>query len=229
MRGLNGPARSTTTGRFAAGAVGAAAVAALAALGVLAAGCSSGGTGTRDEGAAVTAPLERGLPTPGVSAAPPVKTVDATWLLRRDPRVSARIKADLKPCAEGAYPVDTSYGTLTGGSAPDVVVNVMTCGDAVGIGTYVYRGKGPGYQNVFAVEEPAVYATIDRGELVLTQQVYAKGDPVAYPSGEDVVTYAWSGTKFTERYRVRNDYSRAVGNGTLDAPGTTDPVLPDGS
>jgi hypothetical protein len=223
VRGLKGPVRSATAGSFAAGTT---AMAGLAVLTLLAAGCSTGGTGTRDEGKALTAPVERGVPTAKASAVPPVKTIDAAWLLRQDPKVGKRIKDDLKPCSEGAYPVDTSYGNLTGGSDPDVVVNVMTCGDAVGIGTYVYREKDHTYQNVFAVEEPAVYATIDRGELVLTQQVYAKGDPVSYPSGEDVITYSWSDTKFTERYRVRNNYSSAVGDGAVKTPDSVDPKVP---
>ncbi len=60
---------------------------------------------------------------------------------------------------------------------------MLTCGDAVGIGTYVYRRKDDGaYENVFALEEPAVYAAIDRGDLLVTKQRYAKDDPVAYPS-----------------------------------------------
>ncbi|WP_041986255.1 hypothetical protein [Streptomyces sp. AcH 505] len=199
------------------------ALAGLAAFGLLTTGCSAGGTGTRDEGPAAPAPLERGVPTPSVSASPPPKSVDAVALLRRDPAVSERVKAGLKPCDKDAYPVDTSYGDLTGSTAHYVVVNVMTCGDAMGVGTYVYREDPAdtltgGYRNVFAAEEPAVYATIDRGELVVTQPVYAKGDSVSYPSSEDVVTYAWTNTKFTERYRVRNSYSRAVGGGGLDEP-----------
>ncbi|WP_319679695.1 hypothetical protein [Streptomyces sp. AK02-01A] len=198
-------------------------MAGLAALGLLAAACSTGGTGARDEGAALTAPVERTLPTSAASAAPSARTVDPVRLLRQDPAVSTRIKEGLRPCDEDTYPVDTSYGNLTGGSVPDVVVNVMTCGDAIGIGTYVYREKNKEYTSVFATEEPAVYATIDRGELVVTQQVYAKGDPVSYPSGEDVVTYSWGGGKFTERYRVRNTYSRAVGNGDGISPEPTAP------
>ncbi|MFJ8000278.1 hypothetical protein ACIQ7D_24600 [Streptomyces sp. NPDC096310] len=191
-------------------AAGGTVLAGLAAIGLLAAGCSTGGTGTRDEGAAVTAPVERNVPTHKASAVTPATTVDALSLLRNDPKVSPRIKADLKQCGEDTYPVDTSYGNLTGGTAPDVVINVMTCGDAVGIGTFVYREKDKAYENVFAAEEPAVYSTIDRGELVVTQQVYAKGDPMSYPSGEDVVTYRWGDGKFGERYRVRNDYRRSV-------------------
>ncbi|MFE3742277.1 hypothetical protein [Streptomyces sp. NPDC059134] len=220
MRGLRGPDRSgsgsagsgperTTAGR-APLAAGGAVLAGLVAVGLLAAGCSTGGTGTRDEGAAENTPVERAAPTHKASVVPPSRTVDALSLLRNDPKVSPRIKADLKRCGEDTAPVDTSYGNLTGGAAPDVVINVMTCGDAVGIGTFVYREKDKAYENVFAAEEPAVYSTIDRGELVVTQQVYAKGDPMSYPSGEDVVTYIWGDDKFSERYRVRNDYRRSV-------------------
>nr|WP_066953730.1 hypothetical protein [Streptomyces lushanensis] len=201
-------------------------MAGLAACCTLATGCSTGGTGTRDEGAAVRLPVERGVPTARTSSPAPARTVDAVSLLRQDPKVGGRIKADLKPCAEDAYPVDTSYGDLTGGPAPDVVINVMTCGDAVGIGTYVYRSVGGRYRNVFTDEQPAVYATIDRGALVVTQQVYAKGDPVTYPSGEDVVTYSWGDAKFSERYRVRNTYSRAVGG---EAVATPEPSAPGGN
>jgi hypothetical protein len=121
------------------------------------------------------------MPTPETAAPPPGGTVSPVRLLKQDPTVSRRIISRLKPCTGGSYPVDTSYGNLTGGSAPDVVVNVLTCGDAVGIGTYVYREKNEKYENVFAAEEPAVYATIDRDELVVTRQVYARGDTSLRP------------------------------------------------
>ncbi|MFI5757900.1 hypothetical protein [Streptomyces sp. NPDC051569] len=198
-------------------------MAGLAAFGVLAAGCSTGGTGTRDEGAAVAAPVTRNTPAPTASRAPAARTVDPVSLLRHDPRVSERIKADLKPCAEDAYPVDTSYGRLTGGTVPDVVINVMTCGDAVGIGTYVYRVEDDRYENVFTSEQPAIHAAIDRGELVITQEVYAKGDPLSYPSAEEVVTYSWTGDTFGERFRVRNDFSPTVGHGDVSVPRPTAP------
>ncbi len=138
------------------------------------------------------------------SAASPFQRVDAVRLVKReDPKVSDRVKGDLKPCVADAYPVDTSYGNLTNTGAPDVVVNVLTCGDAVGIGTYVYRRKDDGaYENVFALEEPAVYAAIDRGDLLVTKQRYAKDDPVAYPSGEDVITFRWTGTVHPARHRA---------------------------
>ncbi|MFJ3584880.1 hypothetical protein ACIPPS_21990 [Streptomyces sp. NPDC090127] len=203
------------------------AVAVLAAVGVSLTACSTGGTGSRDEGAARADEVASAAPAPSSPSAssgqPPAKRVDPIALIKDDPKIGARLKDDLKPCVADAYPVDTSYGNLTGGASPDVVVNVMTCGDAVGIGTYVYRETEGGYQNVFMVEDAAVYATIDRGDLVVTKQVYAKGDPVAYPSGEDVITYRWAGNKFSQHDWVHNDYSRAVGDGGLDGPTTTEP------
>ncbi|WP_329622735.1 hypothetical protein OG357_21765 [Streptomyces sp. NBC_01255] len=193
------------------------AVAGLVAVGLSVAACSTGGTGSRDEGAARVDETAAAAPSPSSPAAPSgpqsAERVDPIALLKADPKIGERLKDDLKPCVADAYPVDASYGNLTGSADPDVVVNVMTCGDAVGIGTYVYRKQSDRYENVFMAEDAAVYATIDRGDLVVTKQVYAEGDPVAYPSGEDVITYRWSGNKFTQHDWVHNDYSRAVGDG----------------
>nr|WP_093612186.1 hypothetical protein [Streptomyces indicus] len=185
---------------------------------VAATACGTGGTGTRDEGAAEVA----GEHAPKTSASPApaekhLTTVDAVALVKDDPKVSARVRADLKPCFKDAYPVDVSYGNLTGGSSDDVVVNVMTCGDAIGVGSYVYRADGKKYQNVFKAEEPPVYGEIDQGDLVVYRQLYAEDDPVAYPSSEEVITYRWQGDRFKETDRTHNDYSNAV-NGPEAAP-----------
>ncbi|MFD0308573.1 hypothetical protein [Streptomyces sp. NPDC059517] len=193
------------------------AAAVLAALGLSVSACGTGGTGARDEGPALSdsaagsardAAPSASLPAP--APATPDR-VDAVRMVRADPGVSTAVKRDLKPCVGDEYPVDVSYGNLTGGSAADVVINVMTCGDAVGVGSYVYREDGDGYKNVFRAEEPPVYAEIDRGDLVITQQVYEKDDSVTYPSGEEVITYHWTATRFTERARTHNDYSKVVG------------------
>ncbi len=80
--------------------------------------------------------------------------MNAVKLVMDDPKVSTAVKHELKPCVAAEYAVDVSYGMLTGGTANDVVVNVMTCGDAVGIGSYVYRDTGGTYENVFKAEEP---------------------------------------------------------------------------
>ncbi|MFI7338765.1 hypothetical protein ACIBUY_12590 [Streptomyces sp. NPDC050085] len=209
---------------------GSSAIAGLAALGLFAsvlAACSAGGTGARDEGPARSDPVASTAPAATASPAPTKtpQSVNAVRLVQDDPKVSTDIKRDLKPCVANEYPVDVSYGNLTGGAANDVVVNVMTCGDAVGIGTYVYRDEGGKYQNVFQAEEPPVYAEIDRGDLVVTKQVYEKGDSVASPSGEEVLTYRWSTDRFALQNRIHTDYSHAVdgaspvpSDGALSAP-----------
>lgn len=205
-------------------ATGTTALAGLVAVGLFLTACSTGGTGSRDEGAARADEAASPAPTPSPFASgepSTAKRVDPIALIKNDPKIGERLKADLKPCVADAYPVDASYGNLTGGTSPDVVVNVMTCGDAVGIGTYVYREESGAYKNVFMAEDAAVYATIDRGDLVVTKQVYAKGDPVAYPSGEDVIWYRWAGNRFSQHDWVHNDYSRAVGDGGIDGPAPT--------
>ncbi|GAX53257.1 hypothetical protein [Streptomyces olivochromogenes] len=214
MRGLGTRARQVLK-------AGSAVTAALAALGLFLTACATGGTGARDEGPASSEAVAKGAPSPAASA-PPSKTpkrVDAVKLVKDDPEVSDSVKSALtKPCVADEYPVDVSYGDLTGGTTEDVVVNVMTCGDAVGIGSYVYREESGRYENVFKAEEPPVYAEIDRGDLVITQQLYKKGDPVEYPSSEEVITYGWAATRFTERSRTHNDYSNAVGGVDTPAP-----------
>ncbi|MEU6732323.1 hypothetical protein [Streptomyces physcomitrii] len=181
----------------------------LAALGVLATACGTNGTGVRDEGPGRTSePVSRPSPAPS-----PGSKVDAVALLRQDPKVGPDIRENLTPCGGRRYPVDVSYGDLTGGTTSDVLVNVMTCADAVGIGTFVYRYTGGSWVHVFGSEEPPVYSEIDRGDLVVTRQFYGQDDPIASPSGEDVITYRWVGGRFTEQNRTHNDYSNAVGDG----------------
>ncbi|MEW2066436.1 hypothetical protein [Streptomyces sp. NPDC007346] len=205
------------------------ALAGLAAFGLFCVGCATGGTGTRDEGPAVSQPVAQASPrsTPS-GTAPATRRVDAVALLKRDPTVSERVREGLRPCAGKAYPVDTSYGSMTGGTSADVVVNVMSCADSVGVGTYVYRAREDGsYENVFMAEVPAVYGIIDRGDLVVTTQIYGSKDPLAYPSGSEVVTYRWANERFTEHDRVHNDFSRAVDGTEIEAPTQAEPVDPD--
>ena len=122
------------------------------------------------------------------------------------PSVSERSRADLTPCAGDDYPVDTASGDLTGGDGPDLVVNVMTCGDGLGVASYVYRRIDGKYQNVFADERPPVYGSVDDGGLVVIHQVYKKDDPVSYPSGEEVITYGWRDDRFIQVARVYTDF-----------------------
>ncbi|WP_367321570.1 hypothetical protein [Streptomyces sp. HUAS ZL42] len=205
------PARSTYQAAITA-------VAVLAALALFVSACATGGTGARDEGPAHSDSMAGAAVSPMFSPSAVPDRVDAVKLIKDDPLVSVEVKNELKPCVADEYPVDVSYGDLTGGSADDVVVNVLTCSDAVGVGSYVYRERDGEYQNVFKAEEPPVYAEIDRGDLVVTKQVYGKGDPVSSPSGENVITYRWTSGRFTEEYRTHNEYSNAVGGDPTPVP-----------
>lgn len=175
------------------------------------AACATGGTGTRDEGPARSDQVIQGSPVPSHTAGRD-RAVDPISLVRRDPKVSRAVKADLKPCAGDSYPVDVSYGRLTGGPRNDVVVNVLTCGDAIGIGSYVYRAQGASYKNVFRTEEPASYAEIDRDGLTVTRQTYEKDDSVAMPSGEDITLYEWRDDAFVQTRHWTNRYGSAGGD-----------------
>ncbi|MGR4884793.1 hypothetical protein ACIPUC_36025 [Streptomyces sp. LARHCF249] len=229
MRGLKGQG---LTGRRSLVLVSAGTIV-LVGTAVLAVGCATGGTGLRDGGPARTDPVAKTAPSAaspeassGASASAatsgkPLKKVDPVALLKADPKVSAEIKRDLKPCTGKEYPVDVTYGKVTGSTVVDIVVNVLSCADALGRGSYVYRADGATYENVFSDEQPPVYAEIDRGDLVVTKQVYAKSDPLAYPSGEDVITYRWDGEKFTEQDRVHSEYSNVVDGGGQPAPAVT--------
>ncbi|WEP00253.1 hypothetical protein A6P39_019805 [Streptomyces sp. FXJ1.172] len=185
----------------------------LAALALLVAACGTGGTGARDEGPAHASAVAGAVATPSPSPSR-YKRVDAIALVRQDPSVSAAVKRELKPCS-GEYPVDVSYGELTGGSVNDVVVNVLTCGDLVGVGSYVYRNVGGTYKNVFKAEESPVYAEIDGADLTVTKQVYDTDDPVSNPSRETVITYRWKAGRFAQTSSHETDYSKAGGDTTI--------------
>ncbi|MFD9910471.1 hypothetical protein [Streptomyces sp. NPDC059063] len=210
MRGLSAPGTSAQRATAQRKKAGSTAVAVLAALGLLSAltACSTGGSGTRDEGPARVGAVPS--TSPSVSPSPTATSVDAVKLVRDDPKVSLAVKRDLKPCVEDEYPVDVSYGNLTGAASSDIVVNVMTCGDRVGIGSYVYRPDGKKYENVFSDEQPPVYAEIDRGDLVVSKQMYGKDGSVADPTGEEIITYHWASNRFTEQDRTRNNYNTTV-------------------
>ncbi|MET7652254.1 MULTISPECIES: hypothetical protein [unclassified Streptomyces] len=207
------PARSTIQAAITAMSV-------LAALALFVSACGTGGTGARDEGPAHADAVTGATASPSPASTDPPDRADAVRLIKDDPEVSAEVKRELQPCAGDEYPVDVSYGDLTGGSGNDIIVNVLTCGDLVGVGSYVYRQDDGGYANVFKAEEPPVYAEMDRGDLVVTKQVYEKGDSVSDPSGENVITYRWTSGRFVKEYSWHNDYSGIVG---------ADPTMPSAS
>ncbi|MBB5120385.1 LppP/LprE family lipoprotein [Streptomyces eurocidicus] len=188
-----------------------------AAAGLLLAGCDAGSEGVRKEGTAQTQSAAKPSHVASASAVPTQEKVDAIKLIKGDPKVSDQVKKNLKPCTKNEYPVDVIYGQLTDGSRNDVVINVMTCADSIGVGSYVYRAKGDSYVNVFAAEQPPVYADIDRRDLQVTREVYGPGDAACCASGRDVMTYHWSGNEFRETGRTHTDFSK-VGNNDKELP-----------
>lgn len=223
MRGLSTAAGPEPGARQATKAV-ITAVAVLAALGLSVSACGTGGTGARDEGPADSDSMAGGAASPAVSASADgdQPTVDqVVRIVRADPKVSKAVKSDLEPCVADKPPVDVIYGDLTGGSADDIVVNVLSCADAVGVASYVYRADKGKYRNVFLSEQPPVYAEIDRGDLLVTRQLYENdeyGAPSSYPSSEDVTTYRWLKDRFVQRSSTRTEYSTSVGGSETATP-----------
>jgi hypothetical protein len=168
-------------------------------------------TGARTLEAAGTARTGRRLPD----------AADVVRLVEDDPKVTRDIRDSLETCAAPSasaaddarpdpaavpYPVDHRFGRLTGEDGTDLVVNVSTCADSVGLGSDVYRRVGGRYVNVFADEQPPVFAGMGDGTLKVTHQVYEPQDSVSNPSGEDVTTYRWNGTRFQEISFSHRDY-----------------------
>ncbi|WP_051828583.1 hypothetical protein [Streptomyces bicolor] len=199
-------------------------MAVVVALALFVTACGTGGTGARDEGpahadamggSAVSSSL---APAASPSASPAPDPTEAARLVKADPKVSSEVKRALKPCVSDDYPVDVTYGDLTGGPADDIVVNVLSCGDLVSVASYVYREQDGAYHNVFKAEEPPVYAEIDRGYLVVTEQVYAKDDALSNPSSENVISYKWISGRFVQKYDQRTEYGDLGGGAESATP-----------
>jgi hypothetical protein len=188
------------------------------------AGCGTTVTGARREGPASPVTVKpRSTAAPAIASDPQA----LASMVRKDTSVSADVREDLTPCDSDDYPMDTDSGDLTSGDGPDLVVNVTTCGDGLGIASYVYRMIDGKYLNVFADERSPVYGSVEDGRLQIVHEVYKTDDPVSYPTGEESVTYVWRGNHFIEVGRAFQDYDGASPS-TSPEPLSTDPApLPD--
>lgn len=141
-------------------------------------------------------------------------------VIRRDPKVSAQVKQDLEPCVGDLYPVNVTYGRATGAKRTDLVVNVTSCADSVGVGTYVYRRSSSGsLVNVFAAERPPVHSEITgEGFLIVTRDVFLGDEPMCCPSGRDIITYVWQDGVFREVARKRTDSASSPAPGDDEGP-----------
>lgn len=198
---------------------------------LVAAGCGTTATGARQEGPAATATVKsQSTKAPAIASNP----LALAHLVGRDTSVSAEVREDLNPCVGDQYPMDAEAGNLTSGDGPDLVVNITTCGDGLGVAAYVYRMIGGKYENVFADERPPVYASVDDGRLQVIHEVYKSDDPVSYPTGAEQVTYAWAGNRFVEVARSFSDFTaknptaspEPTSTATMPAPSAS-PIDPD--
>jgi hypothetical protein len=189
-----------------------------------AAGCGTTVTGARREGPAPSATVK----APD-TAAPALADDPAALagMVRRDRSVSAEVREDLVPCtadpSDTQYPLATDSGDLTSGDGPDLVVNVTTCGDGLGIAAYVYQMSGTRYRCVFADEKSPVYGSVIDGRLQIVHEVYRTDDAVAYPTGEQSVTYAWRDDHFLQVARSYSDF-RAKSPTAKPEPTSTEPA-----
>lgn len=158
------------------------------------------------EGGAVEADPPGAVGPESASTMSAFPSVDVVELLRSDP--SVKVKNELRSCRgdAGSYPLEATYASLTTERGTDLVVNVSTCADGVGVGAYVYRKVGGAYVNVFAAENPPVWAQTADGTLEVAQQTYGDDDPVFDPSGETITTYRWNGHFFEQIAKSAYDY-----------------------
>lgn len=200
------------------------AVTALTCACAVVAGCGTTVTGARREGPASPVTTKpRSTAAPAIASDPQALAT----MVRKDTSISADVREDLTPCVGDDYPMDTDSGDLTEGDGPDLVVNVTTCGDGLGIAAYVYRMIDGKYLNVFADEHSPVYGSVEDGRLQIVHEVYKTDDPVSYPTGEESVTYTWRGNHFVAVSRDFQDYD-GPSPSTSPEPLSTDPVpLPD--
>lgn len=158
---------------------------------------------------AASLPLESSPPPTGPSPSGKLTqdgTTDVISLLKHDPKVSRNVKDDLRQCHGDLWPVSVAYGRATGGAGTDLVINVSSCADKVGVGSYVYRRSSSGtLVNVFAAERPPVRSAIEDGHLVVTRDVFIGSEPTCCPSGRVIITYVWQKGLFKEAGRKRTD------------------------
>jgi hypothetical protein len=171
---------------------------------IVVAGCADP-EGVREEGTAGTAAVASA--TDAMRSAGDAAR-QAVRLVKSDPRVAKDIRENLLSCGDSSsYPVDDHRADLTGQGGTDLIVNVSTCADDVGVASYVYRMEHGKYVHVFGDEEPPVVAAAAGGSLKVTHQVYEPQDSVSNPSGEVVTTYRWTGTGFAKISSEHRDYN----------------------
>lgn len=87
------------------------------------------------------------------------------------------------------------YADVTGDRVDDAIVPVSSGGEGGNIALFVYGYQPSGLVELLRVQpEIRLQAVVDNGRLVVTEPVFAPGDPLGFPSQIKVTTYEWNGT-----------------------------------
>ena len=142
-------------------------------------------------------------------------SADPVAVLRADPAVNAKIKANLVPCDGGRYPAEDRYVDLTGDGEAELVVLLYDCHDSrsakaaaeglvipyPGYAAYVYNLATEPPTNLLGVEGQSldlVPYTGKRNELVLIRTTWSADDDPCCPFDQSVSVYRWNGAKLVE-------------------------------
>jgi hypothetical protein len=184
------------------------------------AGCATQG-GVEVEGRASqvspppsTPPLPSGTPA----------SADPVAILRADPQVNDKIKAQLVPCVDGNYPVDDRYVDLTGDGKAELIVMLYNCVPGPGGAPLedgrefkttvpVVYGGYAGFVYDLATEPPTRLLTVEdvavdfvvsqkyEQRLMVIRSSWGPRDEPCCPTDQSIVEYRWDGTQFIEEPR----------------------------
>jgi len=183
----------------------------LCCLVLLVSGCATqGGVEIAGRASQVSPP-----PSPPTLPSGTPASADSVAVLRADPKVNAKIKANLVPCESGQYPTDDRYVDLTGDGQAELVVLLLDCRDSQsakaaadglvipypGYAAYVYNLATEPPTNLLGVEGQSldlVPYTRKGNELVLIRTTWSADDDPCCPFDQSVVLYRWNGSKLVE-------------------------------
>jgi hypothetical protein len=152
--------------------------------------------------------------TPLPSGTPP--SADAIAVLRGDPQLDPKVKAELVPCSDGYYPIDDRYMDVTGDGDAELVVTLYSCRPqspgavdqrkmvevgAGGWAAFVYNLTTKPPKRLLAVQDADVTILVAKegapGVYVIRSTWGPKDDPCC-PTDQRFEQYEWDGTKFVE-------------------------------
>lgn len=178
---------------------------------VLVTGCATqGGVEIAGRASQVSPP-----PSPPTLPSGTPASADSVAVLRADPTVNAKIKANLVPCEGGQYPTDDRYVDLTGDGQAELVVLLLDCPDSRSVKTaaeglvipypgyaaYVYNLATEPPTNLLGVEGQSIDLvpyTRKGNELVLIRTSWSADDDPCCPFDQSVILYRWNGSKLVE-------------------------------